>query len=318
MPDPIADGVYFGLPEDRYHADLALGSTDLRRLSYSPADYWFESGLNPLKSLAEDGDDARTPSHLIVGRAIHKYTLEGEEAFSGLYAGCAHPGNVKVGIEERRAIRAQGKTPLRMKDYAAARMAGAMIRANPELANAFSGGFPEVSVFWTDARGVRRKARYDYLKPRAIVDLKSITNTLDLEFVAACRRRIAQLNYPLQAATYLDARQAMRDLPIYITPTSNISVEAADAIKEAYSWIKGQAPCAFVFIFYQKDGAPLTWGCSISPGNPVLEVGRRDVERAIDNYLRWMEKFGPSTPWVLAEPVRELDINDLPNWWGQT
>ena len=46
-------------------------------------------------------------------------------------------------------------------------------------ARAMTGGYSEVSIFWIDpGSGVRLKARLDYLKVKAIVDLKTFSNSL--------------------------------------------------------------------------------------------------------------------------------------------
>ena len=50
---PHPDGIYFGLPEDEYHADQALGSTSLKMLAKGAADYWWGSSMSG-RFLADD------------------------------------------------------------------------------------------------------------------------------------------------------------------------------------------------------------------------------------------------------------------------
>ena len=71
-------GVHFGLDDEIYHADPGLGSTDIRRLLQSPADFWHHSKWNPDRPVSDT--DAKT-----WGRAFHKLTLEGPEAFARAY-----------------------------------------------------------------------------------------------------------------------------------------------------------------------------------------------------------------------------------------
>jgi hypothetical protein len=54
------------------------------------------------------------------------------------------------------------------------RQAAASITLNPHLRRAFQGGIPEVSVFWVDEYGIACKCRLDWLKPRTIVDIRSV------------------------------------------------------------------------------------------------------------------------------------------------
>lgn len=297
------DGIYFGLDETAYHADRALGSSDMGRLYYSPEEYWFQSRYNPLR----EPDDTKSPAR-VRGSAVHCFVLYGQEEFLARYAPTIHPGNTTDGKKELREIQAIGKRPLKFADYARIMQSGAMIRQNPHIATAFSGGAAEVSVFWT-VDGIRKKARFDYLKPRGVVDLKSITNRKRIGFVDACRRSICEWNYPLQAAHYLEARAALptlwvkQGLPEHDTLLANC--------QSAKEW-------AWVWVFWQAESAPLTWAGSLSPGNPILDAARVMLERALDNFKTFRDRHGlDGEPWVHPEPVGEVDITELPAWWGR-
>ena len=43
----IAPGVYFGMPEEIYHGDGAIGSSDIREMRKSFERWWRASKLNP-------------------------------------------------------------------------------------------------------------------------------------------------------------------------------------------------------------------------------------------------------------------------------
>jgi hypothetical protein len=275
----------------------------MRKLTYSPCDYWFSSPLNPNKP-----PDEPSPAQMF-GRAVHKLMLEGSQAFEGCYGVVDLDGRTKAGREEREAILASGREPLRRQDYDRIRAAGEMIAANEHLAEAFFGGAPEVSVFWT-ANGIRKKARLDYLKLRAIVDLKSIRNTRSIDFVTACRRAIAEWRYDIQCAHYREGRDAMRDLFAAGAVHGDHDREWLRAVVDNRVW-------AFVFCFWQAEMAPLTWATVLSPGNPILDIARQSLALAEDNYRSHMERFGPETPWLIAEPPTELDINHMPFWFGR-
>ena len=76
-------GIYFGMPEDQYHAVPAASSSGIKKLSISSMDYWAASWMNPEND--EDEEEAvkdsgkLTPRQL--GHAYHSYIVEGEAAF---------------------------------------------------------------------------------------------------------------------------------------------------------------------------------------------------------------------------------------------
>lgn len=305
LPEPIADGIHFGLPEDAYHADPALGSTNIRDLVDNAPDYWWSSWMNPARE-----PEKETPAK-IFGRAVHKAVLEGRDAFETRYAACDHPGNIKAGMVERQVIADAGKIGLKRDEFNRILAAAAFIRANQHLAAAFSGGFPEVSVFWTED-DVRFKARFDYLKMRAISDLKSIRNPLNKSFIQACRDRIAGYDYPVQADHYMAARQRMA---AYVKSGQVFGLPDTD---KARSWLvqaAGVTDFAFVFVFWQAEGAPISHGFQISPGNPLLTTARQTITKAVWNYRRYLAEFGTAAAWVPSTPLDELDETDLPIWW---
>jgi hypothetical protein len=336
---PIEPGIYFGLDEAIYHADPALGSTDIRRLRCSAADYWHHSALNPTRPSVEP-----SPAQAY-GRAIHLRVLEGHDKFLQRYERTPEPEGLLVtdadladwltahgvnklprskaekivqaiGLDpqvrilsefERRAAEA-GRELLKRADYDRIITASNLITQNPDLATAFSNGFSEVSVFWDRADGVRCKARFDFLKARGIGDLKSTRNPLGLDFIDACRRAIANYRYDIQAAHYLEGR---RHIPALL---GNVQGDHDD------DWLARVAATeefGFVFVFFQADDAPISWACSLSPGNPILEIGRQSIEAAIERFKLFGSQFGPHEPWMLQEPVEELTIGELPGYYGR-
>lgn len=338
-PGRIEPGIYFGLDEATYHADPAVGSTGLRYLERSAADYWHHSALNPLRPSVEP-----SPAQAY-GRAIHCRVLEGPEKFLQHYERAPEPEGLletdadlaewltahgvnklprtksekivqAIGIDpqvrilsefERRAAGA-GRQMLKRTDFDRIVQASDLITQNPHLATAFSNGYPEVSVFWDRADGVRCKARFDYLKARGIGDLKSTRNPLGLDFIDNCRRAIANYRYDIQAAHYLEGR---RQIPRLL---DNVQ---GDHDAEWLAQVADTTEFGFVFVFFQAADAPISWACSLSPGNPVLEIGRMSIEHAIARYKDFAQRFAPDEPWTLAEPVDELTVDQLPGFYGR-
>jgi hypothetical protein len=302
-----APGIYFGLDESEYHRDPALGSTNKKALLGDPSAYWWNSPLNPTREEREE-----TPAQ-IRGHAVHKFVLEGRGAFERAYGRCEHKGNVKAGIADRQNLVALGKKPLAGKDYDRFEMAGSVIRLNPHIADAFAGGASEVSIFWEekiDSEVVRQKARFDYLKRRAISDLKTHEPYEGVSFEASCHRAMKRYQYSLQAQSYLSARML---IPQFLADGMVYGDHDPD-------WLKNVAGAdlsdiAFVFCFWASKGAPLTWAAYMSPGSLILEDAQRDIDRALQRFVDFRREFGEDTAWIKPQPLAEFDYEKINNWW---
>ncbi len=294
----IKPGIYFGMTNEAYHADPALGSTNLRKLANNPSDYWYGSPLNPNREIDKD-----TPAR-VRGRAMHVLTLEGEQPFDAEYiCGARHSPDMspsEKGAATKAAnarAAASGKIALPSDDYDRIVIASAMITKNPKLKTVFQNGAPEVSVFWA-RDGVMFKARYDYMKPRGIGDLKSITNTRDKPFPDACHDDIANRRYDMQGAHYLESRA---HLPKLHADGLVFGDHDASLLKK----VAASPEFAFQWIFFAADKAPLTYSRILSPENAMVQIGQAENQIAVQNYLRYMADFGPDQMWLLIEePTR--------------
>ena len=300
------DGIYFGMSDAVYHSDTALGSTGLKKLIGNAPDFWWGSSFNPAKE--DENDD--TPAK-IFGRQLHTCVLEGSDRFKALHTPYMNPGNIKAGKDEIAGIKASGREPIKFRDYSRILAASAFIKANRTLARAFEGGQPEVSVFWT-VNSIRFKARFDYLQINSIVDLKSIENRSDKEFKQACRDAMASYDYIVSAGHYTDGRRQMKGL------------FAADKVfglprgeEEWLSKVVSNPVFAFVFVFWQKKGAPISHGIMLSPGNPLFDRASERISQAIQNYRLFMGEFGTDTAWVPSTPLEEADETAFPVWYQQ-
>jgi len=298
-------GIYFDLDEDTYHQDLALGSTDLRRLLSSGPDFWWQSGLNP------NPPERKESPALNFGRALHKLVLEGSQAFAVRYV--RRPDDLaRLDAKSKAKLCPNNETVLDGDDFDRIKVSGELIAKNPDLAAAFEGGVPEVSVFWEhtldDGFVVRCKARFDYLKIRGVGDLKSIRNYMGRPFAEACGRSIVEYRYDIQAAHYLEGRAEVRRM-----------VEDGLVFGDHDpAWLRRAADCeqfAFQWVFFQAEGAPITWSRSLSPGNPILDIAERDRGKALLIYRDFKQAFPDGDMWLLNEPVTEIDINELPAWF---
>lgn len=318
----LSQGIYFNLDEETYHADVALGSGDMKRLSYSPPDFFWESRWNPMWT------PEKLTAALIQGRAKHTIVLEGRQKFESLYGRKTLNFATTEGKRQKERFAANGQTPLDQDEYDRAIVLGEIVKANPYLSNAFEGAIgTEVSVIWM-RDGIKRKARLDCLKPRAIVDLKNISNDRDIPFPKACLRYIDNYSAHIQAEHYREARLAMRGL----LEQGLVFGDGYD--QDALEACAREPAFAFVFVFCQASGAPLTWSCKLSfkgarertdedgevhtdpeELNEIFRLGRVAIERAERNYKTYLERYGLTSAWLLAEPIEELDISQMPAWF---
>ena len=84
------------------------------------------------------------------------------------------------------------------------------ISSYTQLDSLLSGGAPEVSVFWTDDRGIKCKARFDYLKSADFADFKTFANSMRKDVQKCIADAIAYDRIYIQVAFYWEASEAIR------------------------------------------------------------------------------------------------------------
>lgn len=356
MPDRLAPGLYFGLSDDVYHADPALGSGSVRALAKCPIFYWLESWMNPLRE-----QRLETPA-LLFGRALHKLVLEGREAFEASYIREIVPGDIpgvldkaddfkaalracggkvsgvkdelKARIREldpgakiwddefeafNRKCIAEGKTKLHADVYERVVQGALMIAGDERVRAAFQGGRPEVSVFW-EIDGVPMKARFDYLRLGRLSD-RTIALITDLKSYAnvmdmAPERAVIQAI----ANTRLDIQAAsyLRGAMLIPQFIREGKVYGADGINQEWlDTLAGVQPEDWQFWFvFYQKEAPISLMRHLRPASPVIEMASLELKRALDSYRDYMATFG--TSWRFVDPIHETEISieDLPKWIG--
>jgi hypothetical protein len=343
-PPPFhEDGIYFGLDAEKtYHRDLALGSGDIKRLFYNPAEYWWKSGMNPLRP-----GDTDTP-YKSFGRAVHVFVLEGPAKFDRLYerentdpdvlhtyddikawlaerklraprlkseavaTALALDPTVKIADAIKERAEVAGRKILKADEYARIKISAKMIAESPDLDEAFAGGMPEVAVFYTEVINgvrVRCKSLFDYLKIRGIGDLKSTSNPYEEDFAGLCSKRFSNGRMDLQVSHYMRARQFI----------ARYVAEGRVHGDHDPAWLKRVAETpeyAFAHVFFQADGAPSVLARTTSPGNPILENAESDRSVALHHFADFYSRFGTGM-WLRRDRMSEWDINDLPPWHGR-
>ena len=316
-------GIYFSLPEDIYHQDPGLGSSDLKLVRRDPSQFWMRSKMNPDRHRYKNETSAT-----VLGTAMHKIVLEGREAFLRTYS--RREDDCEGDTPAMKAARTKAaKKDLREdqillhgEDWDLCIDTARIVTEHPDLAGALTGGASEVSVFWDGPEGGPLKARFERLQVGGIGDLKSIANEKDDYLPTACRWAIKKYRYYVQAAHYLDG---LAQFPALLKENAVFTwhrpANKALATVEGYgldlirSCAEAQRPDrppqGFQFIFVQTSGAPATWSCTMFPGNPILDIGRAHVEQGIHNYAVNLRKYGTKR-WPPAWRLEELDMGELP------
>lgn len=341
----LPPGVYFGLDEDEYHADRALGSTDIRGIRDDLERWWRGSRFNP--DLDERRLYARVTKATVLGKAMHKLVLEGRDVFEGFYV--RRPDDIDGATPaEKGALTKRYKAELLSHQFLLhgdewdlCERTGGLIERHPDLSTVLVGAMREVSVFWMRADGIMCKARYDLLKASGIGDLKSIENQFGKPLDRACLDDFLTFRYDIQAEHYLQGRAQMRGLfargnvfvmteqGIEAAEQSNVAdakqafrlVEACAATDYHFrnedtevDWFYGDRPrYGFQFIFVQKS-VPGVYSFVLSPGNGYLNDARYDIEVAMAHY-RTAIANGVDKPPPAQWRVHELAHEEAPAWW---
>jgi hypothetical protein len=335
-------GIHFGLDESIYHAHPALSASGIKNLMVSPLDFWARSWMAPEP---EEYDSAAmklgTAFHkrILEGReafyAGYAAALEpsdyptalktNDELKAALQAcGMKVSGN-KADLIERlsaadpsaliwdrifadHAERNAGRILLAKDTIAKIEIAAAMIEKHPQLSRCFSGGYPEVSIFWTDPEtNVPMKSRLDYLKALAIVDLKTFSNPLMKPVDRAIAGAMASGKYHIQTAVYF---QAVEHAVEHIKAGRVFGDVDKDWLVRFAAADHGKRQ--FVFVFQQTGVAPLARGKILNRGM-VYECGVIAMRDAQAKFAECLERFGTEI-WVDDGEITAFDDTEFPSY----
>jgi hypothetical protein len=202
-------GVYDGLDEAAYHADPVPGGS----LSASGAKLLLPPSCPALYRYRRD--HPKVSAEFDFGTAAHKLVLGTGPPIDIIDA---KNWQTKAAQDKRKASRAAGRVPMLTDEFCEVVAMEAAIREHPVAGQLFdpARGTAEQSMFWQDDEfGIWRRARLDWiLNPRNIggrflvADYKTTTDASP----AAIRKTVANLNYHMQAAWYIDAVEQFYDL----------------------------------------------------------------------------------------------------------
>lgn len=223
----------------------------------------------------------------------------------------------------------EGKLMISQTLYRRILIADAMIKNDPQLKDAFSGGYPEVSIFWYDEKtGIPCKARLDYIKMNYLIDLKSFGNKQNKPIQRAIDMAISYEKYYLAVAFYLEAivagKKMVRDTKGKCVFEYRPHIEVGgdgikrvvrsqhdaspDLIEWCWKWAHQPKP-ECIWIFQQTGIAPVTRGRKMIDGS-TLEINRMAMLMLMRKWRKCALAYG-TDPWLDIEPVRATVDEEL-------
>lgn len=282
----MEDGIYFDLPEEEYHAEKRLSSSGVRDLLENPTFYWFNSNFNPLRE--EKKSEAMTD-----GRIFHSMILE-KENFKNKFKvmPLEIEGLSKNSTEFKIWKSAQSLEVIPYQKYKKFKLICDYLSQEGQIldCNIIAGGFPEVSILWTE-NGIKRKARIDYLTAGRIIDLKTFVkrnkkplNNYVAEYFFSYRVYV-QLIYYLRAVKFA----IENDLEVF---GNSEQVKFWEECRECekflpmVAFVNRELPQSALKVFTEEKCGDL-W-----------RLGEKQIQQAENIYLEYMEKFGSKSAWL--------------------
>lgn len=200
-----------------------------------------------------------------------------------------------------------GKTILKEKDLAAVEIAAAMITRDPNMRDIFTGGYPEVSIFYRcQHTGIPCKARFDYLKPDEVTDLKSYQDMSMRPIDEAVTREMNNRGYSRQAAWYLESASY---IPAMIK-AGRVFGDVDPVFLDRLAKHKGKR---FRFLFSRKGPAPLARARWFSQDLGAFEIAKAKNDTAKDTFAYCLTEFG-SAPWIESQVTRDFTDDEFADW----
>jgi hypothetical protein len=193
-------GIVTGIPESVYHGDTDLAPTLGRSLSQSGAKTLLAS---PARFAWERDHGRPDKTAFDLGSVVHALTLRGGD--NRIRVADTTDWKGKVWQDWKREQYAARLIPVHRDDLRVASKIAQSVRRHPLAGAILAEGRPEVCVYWIDeATGVTNRARIDWLRTNAIVDLKSSVDASPKAFAKAA----ANYGYREQAAHYIEGVEA--------------------------------------------------------------------------------------------------------------
>lgn len=307
------DGIYFNMPEDEYHRDSALGASGIVDLNISPLAYWKNSAFNPKKH--KEDEDPKETAATIRGTYFH------EALAGGRISTIVKPAGMSFATKEGKEFKAmhEGKTFIKAEDTEVAQdMINAMRETGVlERIGGIGGGVSEISVFWTDKMGRRRKFRIDRLHDGEAFDWKTMANSMSKDLETLVAHTVAQHRYSVKAFWYQQGLQQMKIMlktqgaKAFKTPATEKAMQEMLALSEHEDIVP------FWYVFIENSGVPnivarrFVSHDASGQLNAYFRWAKQEVERAISIFDANMRERGHETPWYGEVHWKAFDDADF-------
>jgi hypothetical protein len=224
-------------------------------------------------------------------------------------------------LRRQHGLANAGKQFLPFDAHEQIEIAAKMVEADEQVRHAFSGGYPEVTLIWHCAEtGVPMKARVDYLKLRAAVDLKSYANE-HRSPEEAIRRAITSYRYTMQPSVYWEGIAAVKALVRENWVEHTHSARSADADDRTFldvpawvqKWASSEAEPDWFWVFQAKGFAPVSRLVRYDGGLSTRIATDELVRQAKRRFRDFSERYG-CEPWVDSAPAYDITDDDMPDW----
>jgi hypothetical protein len=226
-------------------------------------------------------------------------------------------------LNEQHAFEHRGKSFITDEAYEQIEIAAKMIEADPEVRHAFTGGHAEVVLIWYCPKtGVPMKARCDYLKLKAIVDLKTVANQQGRSIERAIAYEVANYRYAIQPSVYVEGVNEVRKLVREKKAHVGLGLGGGSHMfgetvpQEIRKWVMewaNQEECEWLWVFQQKGDAPITRGVWYPLRGSTRSVTDHIVTKMKQKFRQFSELFG-TDPWLDTAPIYDMADEDLPPW----
>lgn len=307
------DGIYFRMPEEEYHADSALGASGIVNLNISPLAFYKDSAFNP-KKLAKEADEKETAA-TIRGTYFH-------EALAGTrHTIVVKPKGMSFATKDGKDFKAkhEGATFIKAEDTERVQDMIDAMRETGALAKigGVGGGISEVSVFYTDKAGRRRKFRVDRLFEGAAYDWKTMANSMSKDIETLTAHTVAQHRYHVKAFWYQQGLQVMKSMVQKIGPAAFMSETSEEEYRAMLELSRSDAVVPFWYVFIENSGVPnvvcrrFVSHDATGQLNAYYRGAKQEVDRALGVFDAYARSHGFNKPWYQEAVFKDFADEDF-------
>lgn len=312
-PNDHEDGIYFGMSDEAYHRDTALGASGICDLLISPLAYYKRSAM--AKQRVEDESDEKETAATIRGTYFHNAlaNIKGDIVVK--------PAGMSFATKEGKEFKARypDATFIKAEDTQTAQ---AMIEAMRETGvleriGGIGGGISEVAFFYTDKMGRRRKMKFDRLFEGEAFDWKTMANKMKKDLDTLVAHVVAEHRYHIKAFWYQTGLQAMKQMVNHLGPKAFKSTVSEKDFQAIYELSQSETIVPFWYIFIENSGIPNIVARRFVSHDPTGQLNayfrgaKQETERALKTWDTFMRNVGPDKPWYQPVPFKEFADEDF-------